>query len=130
MTDRCKACGQPLPPEPVRVAAHYMRHNHTFIRLEGRTVRELAEHATRVMRENSYGMLGPIRVLDGNSREVNVGLRSVSVHARDLSPADLDRWRRDIEEWVRVYESSPHVVQLLAARPAEAKTDSHTATQS
>ena len=83
----------------------FMRDNHTFIKLKGKNAKEVKQHALEVAKENAYGMICPVRILQGEKELHSVG---ECCHVDKDGNVDLKKWWDDImkEDCVRCYDGA------------------------
>lgn len=102
---------------PDRVSFWFMYDNHTFTKLEGKTVDEILEHLNEVCCElpnpetgcpgGSYGTLCPARLLAGDKEIRSVG---TCVHYRGLNDP-----KPSTEEWREAVEADEDIMRILEA---------------
>jgi hypothetical protein len=94
------------------ISLWFMHDNHTFSRIEGRTIEEIAKHGYELGKEHSYGMLCQPRIVtvrEGErNREQNVG---ITVHHSPRKD-DYD-WVSEVAKWKQAIEASPDAMKLI-----------------
>jgi hypothetical protein len=86
----------------IRPSFWFMKENHTFIKLTGKTVEEIRKHALDVAKENKYGMVCPVSILYGDKELRRVG---ECCHVDGNGNVNLDKWYNEIiqEDCIRLY---------------------------
>lgn len=72
----------------------FMRDNHTFKRLRGNTVDEIARHAKITAKLNPYGMVCPATLIHNGKSVRRVGK---GAHVNGKGQVNLIEWRRDLK---------------------------------
>lgn len=91
----------------LRPSFWFMRETHTFVKLEGKNVDEIKEHAIMVAKANPCGMVCPVTILEvpGDKEIRKVGK---CVHVDNLGNVDLAEWYNEIvaEDCIRNFKGN------------------------
>ncbi len=81
----------------------YMRDDHTFIKPDGQTTNEIKEQLILIAKENPYGVVCSVTILEDGKSESEVGQHC---HVDKDGNVNLDKWYEDImkEDCVRNYK--------------------------
>ena len=84
---------------------YFMRDNHTFIKLQGKSANEVKQHALEVAKENPYGMVCSVSISQGEKEMRRVG---ECCHVDKNGNVDLRNWWDEImkEDCVRCYDGA------------------------
>lgn len=114
----CSHCGQELPA-PDSISLWYMSDGHGFYRLTG-SVREAAEQAKRIAKDEPYGMLCPPTLLRNGKEVRRVGGGPFDQQAR-VHMGSRDKWDEfceAVDRWVAEVLTDPDVARLDKERLA------------
>ena len=80
----------------------FMRDNHTFIKPKGKTAKEVKDDLIAIAKENPYGMVCSVTILEEGQQERSIGN---CYHVDDNGYVNLDKWYEEVikEECVRNY---------------------------
>lgn len=84
-----------FPKTNVTASFWFMRDNHTFIKLTGTTITEIKNKAILTSRENPYGMVCPVIILEGDKEIKRVGS---CCHVDGNGNVDLSGWEKDVKK--------------------------------
>jgi hypothetical protein len=98
----------PVCDDPDRISFYYMHDNHTFTRLKGRALYQIADHCYAVRKKSYYGMLCPPILLQGD-REI----RRVGVPVHCSGPDKDGLWFENVNAWMKFLEKDPDVMRLI-----------------
>jgi hypothetical protein len=71
----------------------FMKDDHTFIKLEGKNISEIKQNALDVAKRNPYGMVCPVKILQGEKELYSIG---PSCHVDSRGNLDLEQWWIDV----------------------------------
>jgi len=101
----CPTCSVSAPD---RISFYYMHDNHTFSKLKGRTLQQIADHCYAVREKSHYGMLCPPILLQGD-REI----RRVGDPVHCPGPNKDPIWFDGINKWIKALEKDADVMRLV-----------------
>lgn len=103
--------GVPYIPDPhhaTRVRFWWIHDNHTFTRLEGKSVGQILAHMEEV--KTPWGSLCSAILLHGDEEVRRVGL---SVYNNPSCP---EKWGADLSAWRDAIEADPDIRRILEAK--------------
>ena len=101
----------PADEKPDGIKFYYMRDNHTFARLSGKTLDEILDNADAIAAESPCGMLCP-PTLSLGGKEIR-RLKAVA-HAPCCS-SDDSKWLAGKNAWRKECEADSDVMRLVAS---------------
>lgn len=73
----------------------FMCDNHTFIKPEGNNLREIADSFIKIAKENLYGMVCSVIILNGSKETRRVG---DVCHVDGKGNVNIEKWLKDVSE--------------------------------
>lgn len=97
--DRCKCqC------KPDIISFWWMSENFTFVRLKGKNLKDILNHAEKCRKEHPYGMLCAPTLLNDGKDLYRIG---ESIH-------DNDKYSENVKKWIEAIEKDPFALELIA----------------
>jgi hypothetical protein len=98
--------------QPDHVKFWYLHDNHTFTRLEGDSLDEIAAKASALSYTptGAWGSLCPAIVMCGHKEIRRVGL---IVHAKGANDSRIE-WNEGIQQWIKALSADKDIMRLLA----------------
>lgn len=93
---------------PNKISFYYMHDNHTFSKLKGRTLEQIADHCYEIREHSHYGMLCPVILLRDDKE-----IRRVGEPVHCSGPRKDDLWFTGINEWKQNLKTDKDVMRLL-----------------
>ena len=89
----------------MRPSFWFMRDNHTFYKPEGKNLNEVKKDLVKTAKENPYGMVCRVIILEGEKEIRRVG---ESCHVDGNGNFDIDKWYNSVreDEVVRGYDGA------------------------
>jgi hypothetical protein len=99
-----------VPDNNINVASFwYMHDNHTFSRLKGSTLEELAESGFQHGLSSSDGSLCPVTIIGEDDKEK----RRAGLMVHHSYRSTPEQWRSEVDRWKSALEADEEVMMLI-----------------